>query len=224
MLSVASLGGGQGEYYANLAREDYYSSPEGGEPPGHWFGSGAKALNLSGEIDNEQFREVFEGYLGGSKLTQNAGKNSRHPGWDLTFSCPKSVSVAWSQSDRETSQEIRAAHLSAVEKALGYIETNSGLTRRGKHGIHFEKAGLLFATFEHGTNRKQEPNLHSHAICMNACVREDGTTGSVYARPIFQEKMTAGAIYRAELAYQLGMRLGLTCIEDGKSFKIVGVR
>ena len=223
MLSMASMGSGQGGYYGGLAREDYYTSTEGGEPPGHWFGSGAKRLGLIGQIDNEQFREVFDGFLGHRKLTQNAGRENRHPGWDLTFSCPKSVSVAWSQANAAVAQEIRAAHLTAVERALEYLEKNSALTRRGKGGMFFEKADLIFATFEHGTNRNQEPQLHSHALCLNACVREDGSTGAVYGRPLFQEKMTAGALYRAELAFQLNRRLGLEAVADGRSFKIAGV-
>ena len=133
MLSISSpLTAGQQDYYANLAREDYYL--KGGEPPGYWFGSGATALGLSGRVDNDQFRELFTGYLNGTKLVQNAGRSSRVPGWDLTFSAPKSVSVAWSQADQEMALEIRAAQQEAVEKALAFLECEAGFFADGESG------------------------------------------------------------------------------------------
>ena len=149
------MSGGQNEYYSGLAREDYYL--EGGEPPGQWQGRGAAKLGLEGQVDPKDFSQMFEGFLKGVPLTQNAGKETRSPGWDLTFSAPKSVSVAWSQANRSEAQEIRAAHLEAVSKALDYLEENAAWTRRGKNGLAFEQAELSFATFEQGTNRNQEP-------------------------------------------------------------------
>ena len=225
MLSISSaLTGGQSSYYANLAAEDYYL--KGGEPPGQWFGSGAELLGLSGQVENKLFLEVFSGYLGGKKLVQNAGTPSRVPGWDLTFSAPKSVSVAWSQADLPVAQEIRAAHQEAVEKALSFLEREAGFSRTGKLGRNLTKAGLLFATFEHGTSRAQEPQLHTHCITMNTGLRPNGSTGTIFMQPIFKHKMAAGAIYRAELAYQLGRRLGLEAEPDSKakfSFRLKGV-
>jgi hypothetical protein len=42
MLSIGKMTMGQQDYYATLAREDYYL--EGGEPPGRWLGRGAEAF------------------------------------------------------------------------------------------------------------------------------------------------------------------------------------
>ncbi len=228
MMSAAAMGAGQGAYYSGLAREDYYL--EGGEPPGQWHGRGAERLGLIGQIETETFKQVFAGFLGGRKLVANAGhinpktkEMSHRPGWDLSFNAPKSVSVAWSQADQETAQEIRAAHHEAVLKALEYLEEVAGITRRGEGGTEFEEADLVFATFEHGTSRAQDPQLHTHALAMNVSIREDGTTGTVYGRGFFQHKMAAGALYRAELAYQLERRLGLEAIADKTSFRIKGV-
>ncbi len=224
MLSISSpLGAGQQEYYADLASEDYYL--EGGEPPGEWLGEGAEFLGLLGRIDNEQFRELFTGFLNGEKLVQNAGTKSRVPGWDLTFSAPKSVSTAWSQAGHEIGQEIRAAHHEAVEKALRFLEQEAGFSRTGKKGAILAKAILAFATFEHGTSRAQEPQLHTHCILMNVGIRQDGTTGTLYMSPIYKHKMAAGALYRAELAYQLIRRLDLKLERDPDakfSFRLKG--
>jgi Ti-type conjugative transfer relaxase TraA len=221
MLSIGKMSMGQQGYYASLAREDYYL--HGGEPPGQWFGRGAEALDLVGRVENEVFRKLFEGYLGERSLVQNAGSPDRCPGWDLTFSAPKSVSVVWSQAEVATALEIRAAHLEAVERALAYVEEQCGWTRRGKEGAEKERAKLFFATFEHGTSRAQDPQLHTHALMLNACLRDDGTTGALDTFELYKHKMAAGALYRAELSCQLESRLGLDSHRTGSTFELDGV-
>lgn len=221
MLSIGKMSVGQHAYYDELAKEDYYL--EGGEPPGKWLGQGASALNLTGEIRSKEFSDLFAGELRGKRLVQQS-ESTRCAGWDLTFSAPKSVSVAWSQSDAATAMAIREAQQEAVETALEYIEEQCGYTRRGKGGRIIEKAKCIFSTFEHGTSRAEQPQLHTHALMINTCVRQDGTTGTLKTEKLYQHKMTAGAIYRAELAAQLQQRLGLDIIRDDFSFKVAGVQ
>jgi len=96
MLSIGKMSVGQHAYYDELAKEDYYL--DGGEPPGKWLGQGASALSLSGEIRSKDFSDLFAGELRGKRLVQQS-ESTRCPGWDLTFSAPKSVSVALSQAD-----------------------------------------------------------------------------------------------------------------------------
>jgi Ti-type conjugative transfer relaxase TraA len=221
MLSVAVMSGGQGEYYVNLAGGDYYL--EGGEPQGMWFGKGAEALGLSGTVQREDFLELFDGFLGGEALVQGAGKDRHRPGWDLTFSAPKSVSTAWSQADIETALEIQAAQASAVEKGVHYLEQQAAWTRRGKGGHEHQRCDLVVAAFEHGTSRAQDPQLHTHAIFLNVGVRQDGSTGTLETKALYDHKMAAGAIYRAELAHQLERRLGVEIQREGSWFEIAGV-
>lgn len=217
------MSAGQGSYYAGLAQEDYYL--EGGEPPGLWMGEGAKKLGLSGTVEKQTFLELFDGFQDGEKLVQNAGKENHRPGWDLTFSAPKTVSAAWSQADLETQLEIQAAHLTAVEKAVQYLEQNALWTRRGQGGKELERCEGVVATFEHGTSRAQDPQLHTHALLLNIGVREDGRTSTLETRPVYLAKMTAGALYRSELAYQLERRLGLFAELRSKdsTFDLIGV-
>ena len=212
MLSIAQMSGaGQGDYYLELAAEDYYL--KGGEPPGIWEGKGAEELGLSGEVKAEDLKNILNGYSpdGSKELVQNAGKENRQSGWDLTFSAPKSVSTAWSQSEGEQRTAFQEAHKEAVKKALNYIENEAVTTRRGQGGTEKEKANIAIATFEHGTSRAQDPSLHTHALVVNAGVRADGSTGSIESRQIFSHKMAAGAVYRAELAKRIenDQRLGL---------------
>lgn len=213
------------KYYIDLAREDYYL--KGGEPPGKWHGQGAAALGQNGLVSDGDFHQVIEGFRPGSgeKLVQNAGDKKRTPGWDLTFSAPKTVSTVWSQADETTRHKIQQCQEIAVRKTLDWIETQT-ITRRGKGGAIKEPAQLIVATFEHGTSRTKDPQLHTHCLVMNAAVRADGTTGAIESRQFYQNKMAAGALYRAELAKQLGEQLGYRIERTGQYgnlFEIKGV-
>ena len=224
MLSMSGMSGGQGGYYTSLASaDDYYT--EGGEPPGLWRGKGAEEMGLIGKVDTEAFHHLFEGFTadGAEKLVQSAGRDNHRPGWDLTFSAPKSVSTLWSQADEATRRDIQQAHKEAVTAALDYLEKEAGVTRRGKGGEHEEKAKLLIAMFEHGTSRAQDPQLHTHALVLNLGLREDGTCGTLESKHLYQHKMTAGALYRAELSALLEKRLGLQSERVKSWFELSGV-
>lgn len=223
MLSIKSADGSSDRYYNNLVSPEYYT--KSGEPPGLWLGSGATQLGLTGRVEPEEFSRLFAGFSpdGERKLVQNAGEESRRPGWDLTFSAPKSVSVAWSQADPAFGDEIRASHLEAVTKALAYIEEHCGHTRRGKGGILRQKSKLIAAAFEHSTSRSLDPQLHTHVLLLNIGIAPNGFSGAITSQEIYQHKMAAGAIYRAELAYQIESRLGLETERNRTWFELVGV-
>ena len=224
MLSISPpmKGAGQGNYYLELAREDYYT--KGGEPPGQWYGEGSNALGVRGQVEENDLKNLLEGFSkDGKKLVQNAGEESRQSGWDLTFSAPKSVSTLWAISDPETRAAIQASQETAVKAALDFVQEEAGFTRRGRGGAIIEPAKLSFALFEHGTSRSQDPQLHTHVLALNIGIREDGTTGTIRSKDIFEQKMSAGAIYRAELSYQLEQNLGLSSERDKSCFKLSGV-
>jgi len=225
MLSIGAMKGGQQDYYLSLAREDYYLN--GGEPPGVWHGQGAADLGLSGIVDGEALTRLFEGLHpteDRSLIQQQRYKEREHqPGWDLTFSAPKSVSVLWSQADETTRRNLQGAHFTAVKAALDYLEDEIAVTRKGKGGVEKEQARLIIATFEHHTSRAQDPQCHTHALVMNACTDANGKTGTIESKGLYQAKMAAGAIYRAELAFQLEQTLRLTAERKGSVFEIKGV-
>lgn len=223
MLSIGAMRGGQQSYYLNLAREDYYLN--GGEPPGLWHGSGAADLGLSGTVDGEALTRLFEGFHPREEraLIQNAGSDKHQPGWDMTFSAPKSVSVLWSQASVEARRALQEAHLIAVKAGLDYLEEEIAVTRIGKGGAERESARLIVATFEHHTSRAQDPQLHTHALVMNVCTDAEGSTRTLESKSLYQAKMAAGAIYRAELAAQIETGLGLPVERRGSVFEIPGV-
>ncbi len=232
MLSISARGSAASatSYYAHLAADakpdaqpdDYYARESAGE----WLGAGADSLGLTGKVSAAQFQRVLEGRTpaDGKDLVQGAGEKHR-AGWDLTFSAPKSVSVAWGAStDADLRASISAAHDRAVKAALDQLQHDAEaiVARRGKGGLVQEKADMVVALFQHGTSRELDPQLHTHAFVANLAQRSDGTWGGIESKAIFQWKMAAGAIYRAELAQALAEQ-GLSIEADGDSFKLAGV-
>jgi len=221
------MSAGQAGYYIELSRrEDYYL--EGGEPPGRWFGTGAEKLGLSGDVLPDHLYNLFDGLTptGDRSLIQrqrHAEKADHRPGWDCTFSSPKTVSTLWSQVDEPTRSVIQDVHHRAVEAALSYLQETAAATRRGKGGTRLERTGIIAAVFEHSTSRALDPQLHSHALLMNLSLRSDGTTGTLSSLDIFLSKMAAGALYRAELAKGLQVRLGLSLVREKAWFEVEGV-
>lgn len=211
------------DYYADLASEDYYNS--GGEPAGVWSGLGAKALELSGKVKMEDYRNVFRGFSpNGDPLCENAGDHHR-AGWDLTFSAPKSVSILWARSDVETQTQLQEAQLKATQQAVRFLEQHAAHTRRGHGGQKLEPvAGLVTTLYEHSTSRAQDPQLHTHCLVSNVAPRLDGGWGTLQSRQLYLWQKSAGALYRAELAKNL-CELGFEVIEpDGADiFEVRGI-
>lgn len=225
MLSISKAGG---RYYAGIAAEDYYT--QGGEPPGKWYGRGAEFFHLTGQVNSEQFLTLCDGFgLDGEKLVQNAGKPKHIAAVDNCFSAPKSVSTLWACGDEWVRKEIQAAIWKAAQAGCDYLQDEAGYARRGdkeraKDLTDIEPAKLTFALFEHGTSRAQDPQLHIHALALNFGVRADETTASLESRVLHQHKMAAGAVFRAEFARELQVRLGVEIVPGKKgTFEIKGV-
>lgn len=233
MLSIAKMSIGQIDYYVKLQSEDYYF--QGGEPIGKWIGTGAIQIGLSGQVKQEAIHNLLQGYNsdGTQALTQqqqytqpHAGcqkTRSRQPGWDLTFSVPKSVSIAWALSSLDIRREIETAIFTATQHSISYLERYAAQTRRGHGGKYREKADLVVAAFPHSTSRALDPQFHIHCLVMNIAVRADGTTGTIDSKRLYDYKMTAGALFRSKLAFELRHRLGLLSEPDNDSFKLKGI-
>jgi len=192
--------------------DDYYA--EGGLSPSEWQGKGAKALSLSGEVDRDRFRALLDGKVAGEQLgTMRGGQLEHRPGWDVTLSAPKSVSI---MAEVAGDRRLIAAHGHAVRTAMAHVEAHMAATRvRGGGAIVREATGnLIIASFQHGTSRAQDPQLHTHNVIMNATQGEDGSWRSLEPRAIYQLQKQIGAIYRQELALQV-RELGYD-IEVGK--------
>jgi Ti-type conjugative transfer relaxase TraA len=205
---------------ANRGAEDYYT--ESGRTAGRWLGSGAADLHLAGDVNEQAFDRLAAGFHPemDAALVQRAGEYHR-PGWDLTFSAPKSVSVVWGIAEEDQREAIERAHMQAVERTLAFAEQQQlFVARRGHNGIQRESARPIIATYLHGTSREADPQLHTHAFVLNVAARDDGSYGTLETKPLYEWKMALGAAYRAELAHEL-RTLGYQTAPDSKgNFRI----
>ena len=230
MLSLRSIPAQSADalasYYEGLAgRPDGYYQGGAGllEPAGTWQGQSATALGLMDTIIAEgELLRAMQGHHPRTdvSLSGTAGHNHK-PGWDLTFSSPKSVSAAWAVADPELREAIAKAHQGAVTRALDYLERDAIAVRvrADRHTMLREPVaqhgGALFATYEHSSSRAGDPQLHTHAVLMN--LTPEGRSLDFSAAHVH----AGGAIYRSELAHRLH-DLGFGIERDGQSFKLSG--
>lgn len=209
------------EYYLDAKEMAlYYLTGENGV--GSWYGEGAMALGFEGVVDERSLVAAYGGFSpDGNELVQF--NKQRQPAWDVTFSVPKSVSVLWSALGPEHRHKIEAIVMRAAKRAVDYLDSEALYTRRGKGGATVEKVKGVYALCPHGTSRSLDPQLHIHALVMNMALREDGTTGAIRSKDLYQHKMAAGAIFRSELANLLMTELGISIVEDKWSYRVEGV-
>ena len=222
-ISNISNSGAAASYYAEV--DDYYKS-EGA--PTAWQGKGAEVLGLAGGVDSETFTVLLEGRLpDGTQLgrTNAAGEIEHRPGWDITFSAPKSVSALALVARDE---RVIAAHERAVNRALAWLESEAATARSKaleKVGKAQASDNLVIAKFRHATSREQDPQLHSHCVILNMTQTRAGWK-SIESKPFFRLQKEVGELYRQELAHELraaGYLLDTKNIDGTFTFEVQGV-
>lgn len=204
MLSVKKISS-SGAAVSYYERDDYYlGTDRDADAAGQWFGNGVQALGLTGAVEREAFERVLDGDLpDGTKLGRTVEGGRQHiPGWDFTFSAPKSVSIL---AEIGGDRRLVEAHGRAVREAVRWLEGEGAGYRQMRGGeIHRLRSGnLAVALFQHNTSREQDPQLHTHAVIVNATQRANGTWASLESQPLFEAKMAGGAVYRAALAREV---------------------
>ncbi len=215
MLSIARLGRGQERYYLDkvaAGAEDYYAGE--GEAPGEWLGDAARDLGLEGEVGEDQLVAMLTGKnpVNGEPLLSMRGVRGDGPvpGFDLTFSAPKSVSLLWGLGGPFAAREVQTAHREAIQAALNYMQREACWTRRGAGGSQFlQGSGYLAAAYRHRSSRNGDPQLHTHVLVANATRGPDGRWTRLYHPAIFDHATTACYIYEAHLRHELSQRLGV---------------
>ena len=143
-------------------RDGYYAKND----PEHrqasfWHGRAAKALGLRAHVHPSRFEEVLSGRVPGTDIRlgrMREGEHEHRPGWDITFSAPKSVSLeALVVGDRRA---IRA-HDEAVRATLDWVEAEL-LETRGwdpatRRRPRVKADGMVVAGFRHLTSRDRDP-------------------------------------------------------------------
>jgi len=227
MLSIKSIPAGDSAgriaaYYEGyqLGAEDP-DARQHDEPGGRWIGKFAQQRGFAGDfVQRGQLSAALQGFdpQTGEALSNNAGQEKHKPGYDLTFSSPKSVSILWAAADSDLQKRISAAQQAAVEKAIAHAEAIGAFHQREGHGgaVHIPHHAIAVATFEHSSNRAGEPHLHTHAVIPN--ISENGKRidfDTRHAREI-------DAVYKIELARAL-QEMGIALDRDGPAFRAAAV-
>ena len=227
MLSVQPLKSAQGaaDYYT--AAFNYYASDALAM---RWLGRGAEQLGLTGVVEKEQMLALLEGKLPNGQILQNK-KGEHRPGFDMTFSAPKSVSILVGLG---ADKELELFHDKAVELTIRQLEEEFAETRIVKDGkMHFEKTNnFVIAAFRQPSSRANEPALHTHGVTMNMTLDSEGTVRSLASdihgnrgvvEQLQQNVTYAGLLYRTNLANMMkGKGYQLMQVGDGL-FEIDGM-
>ena len=195
-----------------------------------WAGRGAAGLGLEGPVDPDAFQAVLEGEVpdgSGRRLGRRIGDGEiRHrPGRDLTFSAPKSVSLAALVGG---DARIVEAHDRAAGRALGWFEKNAAETRTQDSAtgrmVRTGDQKTVIARFRHETSRNLDPALHTHSVIANMLLGADGKWRTMANESLYASKMLLGALYRSELAGELAkLGYGIERTHADGRFEIAGI-
>jgi conjugative relaxase-like TrwC/TraI family protein len=207
------------DYYQ---KGDYYTQG-GAETHSVWMGKGAEKLNLAGPVDFKVFEALLEGRLpNGTLMTQVQKEQYHRPGYDLTFSAPKSVSILALVAG---CTEVLEAHQEAVKNTIAYLENKyAGCRNKNAGVVSIERTGnYTVAAFEHGDSRAGDPNLHTHCVIMNVTQKGNGDWRALYADEFYTYVLLNGKVYDSYLAQALMQRGFEIEIKESGNFEIKGV-
>ncbi len=158
-----------GYYIEDAAQKNLYQ----------WMGQGAADLGLEGTINEVDHARVFNGVLPGGievgKRNADGTLNGR-PGYDLTFSMNKDISlIICCTNNKELKEYFLEAHINAVKTAMGEVErmVSARKTTEGKTSYEPTKK-MIAALCTHFSSRAGDPQVHTHACVANATQRADG--------------------------------------------------
>ena len=180
-----------------------------------WHGSGLEALGLKpgARVSSRAFEELLQGYVPGTEIRLGRVRHGEHehrPGFDLTFSAPKTVSLAAllpTERHPRGDRLVVWAHDEAVRTTLNWVEENFLETRgwdpetgrRPRVKAPFMTAAL----FRHIASRNLDPQLHTHAVIVNVTRDANGRWRSVDPVALHRNVRLIGAFYRDQLARNL---------------------
>ncbi len=228
-ITMSKSGAAAKKYFAeHLRRSDYLS--QNGARPGIWVGRGAERLGLEGEVAAKDFVALASNKdpNTGKRLTVRDVRNAR-PGYDFTFSGPKSFAAVWARTgDERLIEALRDSILDTIREDIE-PEMKTRLRRAGQDGdvVTGNLAGSLFM---HDTTRplkednKPDPHPHGHAYLFNRTWAahekrwQAAQLGDLHLdRPYFE------AACRGATGARL-RQMGFVLESDGKgSWEIVGV-
>lgn len=214
-----------GNYFRNEysnCRESYYRADERQveteEIKGKYFGQLATEMGLSDEVTAKDFLSLIKGRnpKTGEQLIRNASSKTytnrfgekkpklRHrAGWDIVFSCPKSISlVAGPGGDKRIPALQREAVIETLREIEKYIAGKDG--GRGRH-----TGKMVAAIFQHDCARPDRetgyaaPDLHDHVFVMNLTRDAIGKFRALEIDSLFRVRDFATQLHWAKLVEKM---------------------
>ena len=165
LFSIGKLAAASADYYlAAVAQgvEDYRLGV--GEPPGLWLGRGSAELGLAWEVSADDLRRALAG-LGpdGRELASAPAGRARVPGYDLTFSAAKSVSLLHALGDPSLADRVvarargRGARGARLPGARGRRAPPGSLPGPGRDRLYLASDGAQETAAEDLRTHRWEP-------------------------------------------------------------------
>lgn len=221
------------DYYTqHIAPGDgrYYAEENAQQMKGVWHGRGAEMLQLSGEVQQKDFFSLCDNVnpATGEQLTPRK-KDDRRVMTDITFDCPKSVTLAYELGGDE---RILDRFRQSVNETMAEMEANVQTRVRKAGADHDRTTGnMVWAEHIHRTARPVtkddeqtvDPQLHAHATVFNTTFdRVENRWKAIQLGDIVRDKGYYQAAFHARLAMNL-KGLGYGIEKDGNSFRLAGI-
>lgn len=178
--------------------------------------STAEMREIRFRVGAQMFRDERGMEPSNAQLAQFVAENSRAhqkavAGFDLVFTPPKSVSIAWGLGDEQLRRGIESAHERAIQDVIRHLETNVVMTRRGRNGVRQIDidGGLIATKFRHWDSRAGDPNLHDHVVIANRVQGVDGQWSSIDGRMLYQYGVECSELYNARVQQYVTELTGL---------------
>lgn len=174
--------------------------------PGHWQGSAAGKLGLTGPVEPGVFEKLLEGRSpeGETLLRPAVAQPNRVLGWRISVAADASTSVLWALAPPVVRGRIVTAHADAIRLALGEVERHLN----GRPWIENPNApgriSTLTAKFHSGASSQQIPRLETNVFLFNLVFQ----TGKENAS--FTREQATGQGRLIHSAYQRALRSEIT--------------
>lgn len=164
----------------------------------------AEMKEIRFRVGAQMFRDERGIEPSNAQLAQFIAENSKAhqkavAGYDLVFTPPKSVSIAWGLGDEQLRRGIESAHERAIQDVIRHLEKNVVMTRRGRNGVRQieTSSGVIGTKFRHWDSRAGDPNLHDHVVIANRVQGVDGQWSSIDGRMIYAYGVEASELYNS---------------------------
>lgn len=204
---------------------DYYTAESVGtvyDPSGLLKEFGIKDGTV---MSPEVFEKLCDAHdpITGEPLLKQHGDQHR-AGTDFAFAPPKSFSALWAVADENMRAMLEQINRDAVRTGLDHLNEQA-ITRLGKQGQDKVKSPFAAISFQHGSNRDGEPQLHLHNAILNL-TKVNGEWKTLEPRELFRWQTASDALYQAELISRLQKAfpgVTITRSDNGHSFEIDAV-